>query len=155
MRSALVLGFCWAGLYASLAVGSEVPSFTRGLPIAAEHYYTAAAAYVVPLVCLLAWLYAWIAASVAGVSEAREDLLVAYARPTLLLFIVPDLLTYAAFGHAAMGGVVRVTAPLTGIVVAVVSIGVLKRAGAVSPKAEGAVVLALVLQAIPTGMLLR
>lgn len=155
MTSVLVLGLCWAGLYASLATGGHAPSFTRGLPVPAADYYRVAALYVVPLVCLVAWLFARVAQSVAGVTGAREDLMRAYARPTVVLFITPDLLTYAAFGHASMGSVVRFTAPLTGVVVAVLSIAVLKRAGAASPRAEGAALFALVVQAIPTGLLLR
>ncbi len=154
MRSAIILGVLWAMLLALLATGGHAPSFTRFLPVPADQYYGVAALYVLPLVCALGWLFAMVARGVAGVG-ARDELVAAWARPTAALFVVPDLVVYAAVGFEGIGAVVRVTAPLTAIGVVWLTRRSLVIAGASGGRALGAAVLALFAQAIPAAFLLR
>jgi hypothetical protein len=111
-------GAVWAILCGLLAAGGHAPSVTL-LPIPRERYYLAQALFVVP-VLLAQWaLCAALAHAAAralggrGALPATANALgLALAVPLLVIFLVPDLVAYLSMGFAALGPLVRVTAPL-------------------------------------------
>ncbi len=155
MRSLVVLGLCWAALLGLLAAGGHQPSFTKLLPVAPERYYAVAAVYVLPLVVVLAHLFAWVARAAAAVQLQLSELTRTWARAVAGLFVVPDLLVYLVAGQGALGIVVRVTAPVTALAIVALTTRALRDAGASTGRAVGATLLALLVHAIPAGLLLR
>ncbi len=155
MRSTLILGVLWSVLFMVLAVAGHQPSFTVGLPVSPERYYAVAAAYVVPLVLLLGWLFASVACGVARVADERHALMAAWARPTAALFVVPDLVAFAAAGFDGVAAIVRYTAPLTAVAVVGWAAWTLKERGARPRRAVLAAVLGLLAAALPATFLLR
>jgi hypothetical protein len=105
-------GAVHAGLSAWLARAGERPS--RPPPLLTDPYL-AQAFYVLPL-GLAAWLAgSWVAARITRVplSETAGRVGLALAVPHVLVWLVPDLLTYASSDFAALGTVARIAAPLT------------------------------------------
>lgn len=155
MRSTLVLGVLWSVLFALLAVGGHQPSFTVGLPVSAERYYATAAAYAIPLLLLLGWIFASVACGVAGVADELDALMAAWARPTAACFVLPDLVAYATVGFEGVAMVVRFTAPITAVAVLAWATYALVSRGAPRGRALGAAALGLLAQALPAAFLLR
>jgi hypothetical protein len=130
----LALGAAHATLLACLAAGGHRPSFAAGLPVGADAYYRVASMYAVPLYFSL-WAIAAAAShgaarALGGRGELRAGLAVlgpAYALPTLLLFVLPDLVIYLAAGHEALAEAMRWYAPLAPLAVVVLAGRALRR----------------------------
>jgi hypothetical protein len=115
----LVAGAIWACLCLILYRAGHAPSRTL-VPIARADYYLYQACFVVPLLlaqwCLASAVARRIARALGGSGEARQltdQIAPALALPLILLFLAPDLLTYAWLGFSALAKLVRITAPLS------------------------------------------
>lgn len=119
--SAIVLaaGAIWACFCVLLHRTGHAPSRTL-VPIARADYYLYQACFVVPLL-LAQWRLASavahrVARALGGRGEAAPltvQLAPALALPLIVVFLVPDLVTYAWLGFAALAKLVRITAPLS------------------------------------------
>lgn len=158
----LVAGVLWALLCLALAAAGLAPSVTL-VPIPAEHYYLAQAVFVVPLLLLQWALASGVAMGVGrawggrgGWSGTASTWGFAMAGPLVALFLLPDLLVYGFMGFRALGALVRVTGPLTLVViVALATVAVRTVHGLSGPKSFVVAVVALVAQGVPAAVLLR
>ncbi|MGK0358482.1 MAG: hypothetical protein ACI9U2_000771 [Bradymonadia bacterium] len=154
-----VLGGLWAILFFWLGSDGRTPTFTRWLPVAAADYYTTAALYVLPLFLALWLIFAQLAQLLCGRSPFTTTLSVlgfAYAVPVTMLFVIPDMVVYAANGQIGLAQAIRVTAPLTLIWTLVLSTIALRVVHRVTRwQAIRSAVIAFVLQALPAAILLR
>ena len=101
-----------------LGLAGHAPSVAL-VPIPRDRYYVAQAAFVIPLLFAQWWICAAVARALAArmgghgtLERTAAGLAPALGLPLLVVFIVPDAIAYLAFGFAALGRVVRVTAPL-------------------------------------------
>jgi hypothetical protein len=109
----------WALFCLLLARAGHAPSRVL-VPLPRESYYLAQALFVLPLM-LLSWLLCalvavWVGRALGGSGRFRaalNTLGLSLALPLMALFLLPDMLAYAAFGFSALGPLVRVTAPLS------------------------------------------
>ncbi len=129
LAKAALLVALYASVYAAfclwLATDGHAPSAASPL-LDRETHYRMQAMLLVP-VSMIAWLA--VGATVYAVARAlggtgpRDATIAlvgrAWAGPTLALFVVPDIATYAARGFDAIAVTTRWTAPLTLIVLAV------------------------------------
>jgi hypothetical protein len=120
----IVLGAAalWALLCLLLAAGGHAPSVAL-VPIAREHYYLWQAGFVAPLLLaqwgLCSLVVARLARAQGGTAAdaaTANAMAIALALPLVALFLVPDLIAYGAGGFAALGPLVRITAPLSFLV---------------------------------------
>ena len=119
-RALLVIaGLVWALFCVALAGGGHAPSRVF-VPIPRHVYFAAQAAFVVPLLALQWKLCSWVvertSRALGGRAEGTEladDLAQALAWPLLVCFLLPDVIAYELRGFAALGMLVRFTAPLT------------------------------------------
>jgi hypothetical protein len=112
-------GTCWAVLCVMLASAGHMPSRTL-VPIARAHYYAAQAFFVTPLLLFLWLLCTTVASRAARALGGRGSwtttancMGLSLAGPLLLLFLLPDLISYQLLGFSALGLLVRVTGPLS------------------------------------------
>lgn len=153
------LGLLWMILFLWLGEDGRTPTFTRWLPFAAGDYYRVAAWYVLPLFIALWLIFAQIAHLLCGRAPFTTTLSVigyAYAVPVTMLFVIPDIVVYAANGHTGMGQAIRITGPLAGtwtLVLASMALRVVHRV--TRWQAIRAAVIAFVVQALPAAILLR
>lgn len=112
LTCAAALGLTWSVFAAALAIGGHHPTMTRGLPVEADVYYATAALYLTPLWIALASITARVAFVVGRRLGGTAEWLTAfgafgpaYTLPLLVLFVVPDIIAYAAIGHGALGRV--------------------------------------------------
>ncbi len=116
------VGLVWALLLLWLYSRGHAPSRSF-LPIAPLDYYLWQAAFVVP-VMLISWLLLSAVAqrtarALGGSGEFAQlapALATAYAAPLLWLFLVPDIVVFALFDFDALRLLIRVSAPLSGVV---------------------------------------
>jgi len=100
----------WAALLVLLAVAGHAPSGPLVLPVPRSAYYAVEAVLVAPVQLLAAWIFAQVVARF-GAGELRDGYALAafaLALPTLLLWVVPDLVAYLAFGFEGLGLVARI-----------------------------------------------
>jgi hypothetical protein len=114
MKLVLSAGGLWALFCAWLWSAGHAPSRTL-VPIPRELYYAAQALFVMPLLIAQWKLATWVGArfgrsSTDALSDGMSQALFA---PLLVLLLLPDVVSYAYFGFASLGPLVRVTAPLT------------------------------------------
>ena len=160
--SVIIAGASWALLCLLLALGGHAPSVTL-LPIAREHYYSFQALVVIPVLAGL-----WVVASSLARQSARAlggsgtfrataaGMSRALSIPLLFLFIVPDIIAYSIGGFAALGHVVRFSAPLAFFVTLLLGTRALRTAEALStPRAFAAASAGIVAQALLAGVILR
>lgn len=154
-----VLGGLWAMLFAWLGSDGRTPTFTRWLPIAPTQYYSTAALYVLPLFLALWLIFAQLAQLLCGRSPFTTTLSVlgfAYAVPVTMLFVIPDMVVYAANGQIGLTQAIRVTAPMTLIWTLVLSSMALRVVHRVTRwQAIRSAIIAFIVQALPAAILLR
>jgi hypothetical protein len=158
--SVLWAGAVYAGFSLALAVAGHRPSFTL-VPL--PHYYGCQAVFVIPWLWLLWRVCARVAHGLARRLGGRDDPKAtlalagpAYAVPLVWLFLVPDLVVYGLWGHAAMGTALRyyaAFAPLASI--ALLALGLARAHGLTAGRALGAALGAYVCQALIGTVLLR
>ncbi len=112
-------GACWALLCLRLWLAGQAPSRVL-LPIPREDYYLWQSMFVVPLLlvsfAIAARVAHWAAAKLGGHGAYPNTANVfgfALAIPLLLVLLLPDFLVYETSGFAALGKLIRVTAPLS------------------------------------------
>ncbi len=135
MRGAVIglgaLGATYAAFSALLHAGG-VSARAVWLPIEPGHYYLAQAVFVAPLMAALSAVFTVVVRALSGggavsFREAFAALAPAYAWPLLILFVIPDLVVYLAFGHAALAKAMRFYAPL--VPLAIVALGAARARG--------------------------
>jgi hypothetical protein len=111
----LIYALVYSGFCFLLDAGGHRPSFGALV----ERHYLLLAVLLLPAAFVIWLLHSATAQAMAralGGGGTLRDTMVAigpaYALPMLLLFVLPDLITYLAFGFDALGKVVRVFAPL-------------------------------------------
>jgi uncharacterized protein (TIGR00730 family) len=166
LRAALtsvgIAGAFWAVLCVLLALGGHAPSFTA-LPVAREHYYWFQALIVAPTLMALWFVASQVAHRVARALGGRgafrstaAGMSRALSVPLVFLFLVPDLLAYGLAGFAALGPVLRVTAPLSFCVTLLLGVRALRASESLStPRAFAAAGLGILAQALLAGVILR
>jgi hypothetical protein len=158
----LAAGGSWAAFCVALHGDGHAPSFT-GVPIPAAQYYLAQALFIAPLL-----LVGWVLLAAGGHGAARTlggqgtfrgtlaALGLGYGLPILLVFVLPDILVYAAGGFAELGFVVRLSAPLCALWVTVMSAAGIRAAHELSwGRASAAALAGVVLQGLLVGTLAR
>lgn len=147
-------GLAWALLCGWLAVEGHAPSVTL-IPIPRESYYAAQAVFAAPLIlaqfALLGALTHRVARALGGSSSLRDTYTAlgpAFASPIILLIVIPDVIVLTTAGFAALGSLVRVTAPLLALTTWVTVTVAVRRVCALSAgRAALAAVVGLVAQA--------
>lgn len=119
--SLIVLGLVYAG-FSLLLYARGVAPRAVWLPVAPSDYYLAQAFFVLPLFWLLAYVFAIVVRACAGVrSHSLEKTFGAlaprYALPIVVLFLLPDLVVFLAFGHAALAPAMKFYGPLAPIAI--------------------------------------
>ncbi len=158
----LAAGLSWAAFCFVLFSAGHAPSFT-GVPLDPARYYQAQALFITPLL-LVGWLL--LAAGAHGVARAgggsgtfrgtAAALGLGYGLPILLVFVLPDILVYAAGGFAELGYVVRMSAPLCALWVTVMTAAGVRAAHELSwSRATAAALAGVVLQGLLVGALAR
>ncbi len=164
VSAALLLGLAYATLYGWLAADGHQPSMTRGLPMAAESYYRAAALFALPLVLALTALVVLTvhilgnrsAKTIAPTRVAVHVFGLTYAAPLLVAYLIPDLVAYGIFGFDALGTLIRYSGMVAVIWVAVLTFGNIRAVYGVRPvRAALTTLAAALLQGIPAALLLR
>ena len=119
IRSALgaltVLGVLYALLYHQLAVAGSQPSMIRALPTQPESYYRAASYFVLPTLFGL-WGLLSITTSLlcrTPFQAVAQPMGLAFGSALLIGLVLPDLLAFNLAGHGAMVWMVRITGPLS------------------------------------------
>lgn len=150
-------GAVWALFCAWLWSAGHAPSRTF-VPIPRELYYAAQALFVIPLLLMQWKLATWLAARLGGSvpKVLASGMAEALAVPLLVLFLLPDLVSYGLFGFGSLGKLVRVTAPLSFVVsLALGTIAVARASGRSYPRSAGAALAALLAQALLGAPILR
>lgn len=116
-RVFLLASLTWSAFCLWLAADGQSPSFTL-LPVPNAHYYLFQAVVLPAVLWMLLRLHAAVIAHCAGLgtplsSRTADALSVSVSGPLWLLWLVPELVTYALFGFEALSAVVRFAAPLT------------------------------------------
>ena len=114
----LLLGLTYGGFLGNLALDGQVPSFTRGLPVSADEFYSLASYYVAPLFVVLTGMMAtlaWRWGRTTGVSWHQSWTVVAaaYTVPILCTYVLPEWVMYVASGgrFESLTQVTRFAAP--------------------------------------------
>ncbi len=111
-----MLGVCYAVLLGLLAAGGHQPAMTHGLPAPADLYYIVAATYIIPLVVVLWQIFGRVAHAASGAggppSATLAALAPAWAIPLTAGFVIPDIIVYVGWGHAAIGGAMKYYTPI-------------------------------------------
>jgi hypothetical protein len=155
-------GLGWALLSAVLAAGGHAPSRVL-LPVPRESYYWLQAVIVVPVLfgaCFVGARVAHRAALALGGSgdgaDSERIVATAVAIPIAFLLVVPDLAVYFAFGFESLAKLVRVTAPIAGVVtLALATRGFVRGHGLGVVRAFGAGAAGVFTQALLAGIVLR
>lgn len=117
-----VLCVLYAGFSLALFIQGISPRAVL-LPIAPRSYYLAQTLFVGPLFILLAYVFSRVVRATAGLegapAETFDALAPRYAWPIVVLFLIPDLLVFLLFGHAALAPAMRYYAPLAPLVIIV------------------------------------
>lgn len=118
--SVVLMGLGWAAFTAVLAAGDHVPSGPPLLPIAPESYYAWQVLFVAPvrfaMFGALAASAHLLARALGGEGSAKQTMLVAglsMAVPSVVLWLVPDAIVYAAAGFEALAVGMRYYVPLS------------------------------------------
>ncbi len=117
----LVLGTLHAAFSLLLHLAGHAPRM--GIPrLGRENHYLWQASFVIPLYVVLFWIGGLVTHFVArrfSGSGSRDSSLavfgVAYAVPMTLLFLVPDVAVFLAFGFGAIGKAMRWYAPVAAL----------------------------------------
>jgi len=158
----LALGALYAAFSRLLHAGGHAPKVTL-VPIPKEQYYLWQSLFIVPLFVALWLIYGLVAHALSRLAGGRASLGaslavlgVAYAVPLACLFVIPDLIVYLAFGHAALAKAMRFYAPLAMIACVTLSALALMEAHQLSrPRAIAIALAGLVVQGALGGVLLR
>jgi hypothetical protein len=161
-RWLLSAGLGWALFCLLLWSGGHAPSRVL-LPLPRESYYLFQAAVVIPVLFGSWWLASRVAHRVATalggsgtLPDCAEGLALSLAPPIALLVVVPDVVVYLAWGFGALGRLIRVTAPLSGVLTLVLATRAMRRAHALgSGRAFVAGAAGVVTQALLGGAVLR
>jgi hypothetical protein len=125
MRGAVIALGALSATYAAfsaLLYAGGVPARAVWLPIDPARYYLAQAFFIAPLMVSLAVIFTLVVRALAGGGTVRfRDAFAVfapvYAWPLLVLFVLPDLAVYLAFGHGALAKAMRLYAPLVPIAI--------------------------------------
>ena len=159
----LLLGLTYGGFLGNLALDGQVPSFTRGLPVSADEFYSLASYYVAPLFVVLTGMMAtlaWRWGRTTGVSWHQSWTVVAaaYTVPILCTYVLPEWLMYVASGgqFESLTQVTRFAAPTTLLLITLNMIRAVRSTWRLTwgQSVIRTLVLALV-QAGPLGVLIR
>jgi Yip1 domain len=162
LTAMLVLGLVHAGFSLLLHLAGHAPRI--GIPgFGRENHYLWQAIFVVPLYVALFWIGGLVAHGVARLfsgAGSRDASLavfgVAYAVPMIVLFLVPDIVVFLAFGFAAIAKAMRWYAPVAGISCVWLGVVGLSRAHKLSVgRASLAAIAGFLAQAIVGGPFLR
>lgn len=155
-------GLSWAAFCFALASAGHTPSFT-GVPIDPASYYQAQALFITPLL-VVGWLM--MSAGAHGCARVLRGsgtwrgtaaaLGLGYGLPILLVFVLPDILMYAAGGFAELGYLVRLSTPLCALWVTVMTAAGVRAAHELSwGRATAAALVGVALQGLLVGAFAR
>lgn len=157
------LGICHTILLLQLAADGHQPSSAKMLPTEAGNYYQLAAYYISALYFVLWGIFTGTIRQLIPAEKQRQNsrqlwtqVGCAYAIPLTMCMIVPEIIVYQLWGHAALkytfliGGLITVILQNTLITISV------KRLHSVSTtRALGVTLVGYFCQALPATMLIR
>lgn len=158
----LLAGVVWSLFCTLLARAGHAPSFTL-LPLARDQHYAVQALLTVPLLLAQWRLCLFVVERLTRDQAVRAERELLGARisaamggPLLALFLLPDVITYAVAGFAALGTLVRFTAPLSFMAtVALVTRAVRRERGVTQGRALVAALAGVLAQALAGAPFLR